>query len=343
MFKRILAAIFCLCLVFAVGCKNTSDTTSTLSAVESAPEPSAAEPSEKLTVNPLTGEADLKNAAAANQRPVAVVINNRSDAQSVQTGVSKADIIYETEVEGGITRMLAVYQDISALDKIGTVRSARYHFIELAQGHNAVYVHCGQNVYAKSLLNSTDHIDLGTSNGGVRISNGATKDSTLYAKAGDLWKYISKNRKTAATNKSFANFTDEKLNLTDGSATELSVNFPTTSSDFKYDSATGLYTHTSGNKALKDYFSGEQTSVKNVFILLAKKTYFEDNHTPRMILDSGEGYYITNGTYQKINWSKGNSKNGFKFTDANGTEIKVNAGNSWVCIANKSTFKPNFK
>ena len=73
------------------------------------------------------------------------MINNISVAQSVQTGLSKADIVYETEVEGGITRLLAVFQDITAAEKIGTIRSARYPYVDLAMGHNAIYVHCGQD------------------------------------------------------------------------------------------------------------------------------------------------------------------------------------------------------
>ena len=62
---------------------------------------------EKYAVNPLTGLKNLPK-EKANARPVAVMINNISVAQRVQTGLNAADIIYETEVEGGITRLMAV-------------------------------------------------------------------------------------------------------------------------------------------------------------------------------------------------------------------------------------------
>lgn len=73
------------------------------------------------------------------------MINNISTAQPVQTGLNKADIIYETEVEGGITRLMAVFQDITTAEKIGTIRSARYPYVDLAMGHNAIFIHCGQD------------------------------------------------------------------------------------------------------------------------------------------------------------------------------------------------------
>ena len=46
-----------------------------------------------------------------NTRPFAIMINNIEYAFKHQMGTSKADIIYEALAEGGITRMLAIYQE----------------------------------------------------------------------------------------------------------------------------------------------------------------------------------------------------------------------------------------
>ena len=110
MLKRILAAAFAALMIFAVGCdqKVVYDDLSDYE-TESTIEPT-------LSVNPLTGIADISK-DALSRRPVAIMVNNVSTAQGVQTGVADADIVYETEVEGGITRLMAVYQDISKLDK----------------------------------------------------------------------------------------------------------------------------------------------------------------------------------------------------------------------------------
>ena len=91
-------------------------------------------------INPLTGEP--MEPEYENNRPVAVMLNNLKAAQP-QLGVSRADIIYEVSAEGGITRMLALYLEPEGLGLIGSVRSARQYYWEIAQGHDAVFIHAG--------------------------------------------------------------------------------------------------------------------------------------------------------------------------------------------------------
>lgn len=343
MFKKILAASFAVLMIFAAGCDQNvvyddlSDYQSDAPAVENTPD---------LSVNPLTGVAELKDSTKANQRPVAIMVNNVDVAQSRQTGLSDADIIYETEVEGGITRLMAVYQDISDLDKIGTVRSARYPYVDLALGHNAVYIHCGQDpTYCAPHLKDIDHLSIDTnSKGAKRIANGLKSEHTLYAIAGDLWESINESFDTSVSSVSpWVNFTDKALSLDGGNATSVSVPFPAATTNFTYDATSGLYTRLSGGTVLSDYYTGETTQVKNVFILLTSISNYPDGKHRKVALESGDGYYITNGTVQFIKWSKGSATNGFTFTDTNGAEIEVSAGNSWVCIANKSTCNPTIQ
>lgn len=349
MLKRILAAGLAALMIFAVGCNKDDTQYDNLSDYESEEqlvESEVTKPEAELTVNPLTGIAQFKDAAIAKQRPVAIMVNNVDVAQKVQTGLSKADIIYETEVEGGITRLMAVYQDISTLDKIGTVRSARYPYVDLALGHNAVYIHCGQDpTYCAPHLKDIDDISIDTnSQGAKRIANGLSSEHTLYAIAGDLWKNINDKFDTKVSSTPlWTNFTDEKLSLSGGSATSVKVPFPAMSTGFTYDAQTGLYTRLAGGTVLSDYYSGETTQVKNVFVLLTSISNYPDGKHRKVALEGGKGYYVTNGTVQEINWSKGAATNGFKFTDADGNQLKVSAGNSWVCIANKSSCNPTFQ
>ena len=74
-------------------------------------------------------------------RPVAVVINNHSRALP-QSGISEAEIIYEVLAEGNITRLVAIFQQLTA-ERIGPVRSTRDYFVDFALGHDAVLVHHG--------------------------------------------------------------------------------------------------------------------------------------------------------------------------------------------------------
>ncbi len=343
MLKKILLLFLCLTLCFAVGCKKNEESLS-LDRIEesSVPMPSAPEP--EYSINPLTG---LKNLEPGKEtlRPVAITINNISVAQPVQTGLSKADIIYETEVEGGITRLVAVFQDTTVVDKIGTVRSARYPFIDIALGHNAIYVHHGQDPHhAAPHLKDVDRIVLSTNNAGVRISNGLASEHTLYAYGSNLWNAIKKQGiNTVNSNPTpWQTFAAEETAVTlPTAASSVKVSFsPTYNTTLQYNAATGKYTRLFNGTQRNDYYTKEATQVKNVFVLKTTiRTYpnCPDNKHKEVMLNSGDGYYLVNGTYTPIKWSKGASTNSFVFTNADGSALTVNAGNSWVCIADKGS------
>ncbi len=345
MLKRILAALLAVLMIFAiVGCDDNV-VYDDLSDYED-----DAQQEQELgvptNINPLTGLAEFEDDGKAKQRPIAIMVENSTISMPVQTGLSKADIIYETEVEGGITRLMAVYQDISDIDKIGNVRSARYPYVDLALGHNAVYIHCGQDpTYCAPHLKDIDDLSIDTkSKGAQRISNGLKSEHTLYAIANDLLENINDNFDTkVASVAPWASFTDEALTLDGGSATSVSIPFPASTTKFTYDANSGLYTRLIGSNTQTDYFTKETTQVKNVFVLLTSISDYPDGVHRKVALTSGDGYYITNGTVQFIKWEKGAATNGFKFTDTDGNEIKVSAGSSWVCIANKSTCNPTIQ
>lgn len=348
MFKKLACLSLCLLLCSFVGCKNDADTLS----VDSASQPVVSTAPAPITYkNPLTGEDGLSK-SVSKQRPVAVMINNISVAQPVQTGLNKADIIYETEVEGGITRLLAVFQDIKSVEKIGTVRSARYDYIDLALGHNALYVHHGQdNYHAKPHLNDINRLILDTNNAGVRISNGLSSEHTLYGYGDKIWKtFKSQGVKTTLSNdNTWQTFAEEENPVeyerkANGVTVTFSYSYKTT---FKYDEKTGLYQRYFNGTLRKDYNTKETIDVKNVFVLNTSITRYpgcsDGKGHMKVNLTSGTGYYFVNGTYKTIKWSKGSSTAPLKLMNNDDTPLEVNPGKSWVCISDSSKFKPQIE
>ncbi len=347
MYKKISLVLLCLLFVLAAGCKDTPAPLS-VDRVDDPSVPEITHTESKFAVNPLTGVADL-TMGKESYRPVAVTVNNISVAQSVQTGLGEADIVYETEVEGGITRLVAVYQDISKVEKIGTVRSARYAFIDLAMGHNAIFVHHGQDTtHAGPHLKDVDHFILDVNKGGARLSNGLSSEHTLYAYGDSLWKelinegYNLQNDSTAT----WQQFADEDNPVSfDSSADEVSVSFSGSyKTTMKYDASSQKYIRMFNGSKCKDYVTGEPMYFKNVFVLNTTiRTYPNCNdgkNHREVMLNSGSGYYFVNGTYTPIKWEKGAASNPFRFTAEDGTALTVNPGNSWVCIADQSRSKP---
>jgi len=81
--------------------------------------------------------------SSVGHRIAAVMIDNYPDARP-QNGLHDADIVYEVEAEGGITRYLALYLS-SAAAEVGPVRSARTYFVDLARPYDPLFAHAGQN------------------------------------------------------------------------------------------------------------------------------------------------------------------------------------------------------
>jgi len=84
------------------------------------------------------------------RRPLVVMIENHSDSRP-QSGLSKADVVYEAVAEGAITRFAAVFYCADAAYSLkddydlGPVRSARTYFLDWASeyGDYPLYVHVG--------------------------------------------------------------------------------------------------------------------------------------------------------------------------------------------------------
>lgn len=77
-----------------------------------------------------------------NFYPIATIIDNHINARP-QFGLSKANLVYEVEVEGGITRYLAIFANSEDIEKIGPIRSLRPYFIDLSREFSPLLAHVG--------------------------------------------------------------------------------------------------------------------------------------------------------------------------------------------------------
>jgi hypothetical protein len=107
-----------------------------------APSPSPTPTPRPLAVDPLNGT--LVDPQSLRHRIAAVMIDNYPIDARPQSGMHDAEIVYEVEAEGGITRYLALYLSPTP-SKIGPVRSARTYFVELTRPYNALFAHAGEN------------------------------------------------------------------------------------------------------------------------------------------------------------------------------------------------------
>ena len=87
---------------------------------------------EKQNEEILTAEVEKKEVQIfkGSDRPIAVMIDNSNRAWP-QAGLNQAYLVYEIIVEGGETRLMALFKGVD-IDKIGPVRSSRHYFLDYA-------------------------------------------------------------------------------------------------------------------------------------------------------------------------------------------------------------------
>lgn len=105
---------------------------------------------------PLTG---MPLEEASNRRPLSIMINNAPAARP-QSGLSKADIVYEVLAEGGITRLIGIFQSQTDIEKIGPIRSIRPYLIHIGESYGGVLVHAGGSPEAYSMIKKQGKQDL---------------------------------------------------------------------------------------------------------------------------------------------------------------------------------------
>lgn len=275
-----------------------------------------------------------------NERPFAVMIDNHKDAWP-QAGLQKAYMVYEIVVEGGETRLMALFKGAD-VDKIGPVRSARHYFIDYAMENDAIYVHFGQSPQAASDIKKYSINDInGISEDGStfwRVKDKTAPHNAVTSMANLKKSAESKKFKTTSTEKSVLNYVTDEVNLEDGESAE-TITIPHSQLQtvkYEYDSENKVYKRYARGVAQKDWDTKDAITIKNVIITYCDNYTLTDteNKGRQGLKNIGtfDGYYITNGKAIKIKCIKEARDSKTIYQDLQGNVIKVNDGNTFVNI-----------
>lgn len=321
-------------------------------------------PVEGSYINPLTGLKTSKN-DPSNKRPIAVVIDNISNAYKNQKGLYQADILYEALVAPGITRYLAVIEDYESVRDICNVRSGRDFHIDIAQSHNAILVCHGGSINEKydfyqlvanrlgnrfaivdtmfepitswkengetygTIQNKGSRKDLlhDTVVNGTALKLMITGKSSRFAKSGTSYTGAPKGFKFGTSSAAASNISARTVKI------DFTMDNNTSKKEvtFEYDSSSGKYIR---SQVAVDGLSGEQLSFTNIIFLGVDVTCDKGpKEDPKIafisVTGAGKGYYCYGGKMIAINWAK--SANGaLILTTENGTELTLAAGNTYI-------------
>lgn len=316
------------------------------------PEDDSLPPREGMVHSRLTNE--WVDKSVADTRPIAVMMPNEQNAQP-HYSLSKASVIYEANVEGRMTRLLALYEDWQDLEKTGNVRSLRTYFAYWAFEWDALILHIGHPYYVDELIAAPDTQTINESNypdsEAFYRDESRSRPHNAYVTGEKILNAV--NRKgypleyRGLADDSHFQFTGPSAQNTleqYGTAAQSAVYidmsgcYPVTRCYFEYHPEDGLYyrsQYLSGGSDGPhiDGATGEQLCFKNILVQNTKARDLGDGYLAFDCTDNTEdGWFFTNGKGIHVTWSKSSDYGATRYYDDNGKEITLNTGKTMICI-----------
>ena len=267
-----------------------------------------------------------------NYFPLAVVIENHTEARP-QAGLSKANLVIEAEVEGGITRFLAFFADNKKPDRIGPIRSARPYFVDWAKGLSSLYVHVGGSPEALAKIIKGNVLNLNEFYNEKYFWRDVINVAphNVFTSGENLDKYLTKK---GLEKGDFIvwEFKDESDFDNRGDTANISIDFERDmyEVEWKYDKDENSYIRFMAGELHKDE-SGEIIKAKNVAIAYIQAEVIDSEFRLKMDnIGDGRAVLCLDGDCNEGIWKKLSSTSRIRFYDNSGNEIKFNRGITWI-------------
>lgn len=308
-------------------------------------------PEEGMVRSRLTNE--WVRPEVANTRPIAVMIPNES-AAIPHYNLSNASVVYEANVEGRMTRLMAIFEDWQDMEKIGNVRSLRTYYTYWAFEWDACILHFGGPYFIEDLLGQpttqTINGNLGTDEKAFFRTTDRKAPHNAYANGNDVaeimerkgyelsYRGLADEAHYQFAPKANPNTLEQYAAAETATYIDMSGCYPLTRCYFEYDETDGLYyrsQHLSGalDGPHTDQVTGEQLSFKNILIQNTKQEDIGEGYLALQCHDTTrDGWFFTNGKGIHVTWEKTSDYGATRYYDDNGNEITLNTGKTMVCI-----------
>ncbi|NMB44073.1 MAG: DUF3048 domain-containing protein [Clostridiales bacterium] len=274
-----------------------------------------------------------------SKRPYALMISNIKEVNP-QSGISQASVIYEALVEGGITRMMGLFEDFDS-DRIGSIRSGRQYFASIADSYDAIFVSFGESSYCTEKI-----AELGLNQLSGLKGEGTTvfyRDKSLKAphnafasKDGIIKGTERKKFKTDFDDSFDKNFTfsSKEFDLeSEKTVDKLTLKFSSYQSPyFTYDSDYKLYKRFQFGGEHIDANNDNQLEFKNIIIQLVDGFSIDETRSFSFRKASGQGYYISNGKAVPITWDKDEQSRSMVYYGQDGKILEMNPGKTYIAV-----------
>jgi hypothetical protein len=274
--------------------------------------------------------------------PLAVMVENHPDARP-QTGLDRADVVYEALAEGGISRFMAVYMLTprsaggTHADVIGPVRSTRHYFVYTAAEYNATLVHVGASPIGYAALGATGIRNVNESYGdeGIWRSIRRWAPHDAYTSTDDAFAAAAIKGPGGPGSWGPLVFKDPSYPAQAPAATSLRIRYPPIGwydVAYTWDPETNTYPRVMDGEKHRDGATGEQLAARNVVVQVVPDQVIDrEGRLDLTQVGEGPAYYFVDGTLMLGTWTKADFGSRTFFWDTAGNLVRLNAiGTTWV-------------
>lgn len=278
--------------------------------------------------------------AMMKQLPLAVIIENHTSARP-QSGINKADLVYEALAEGGISRLMPIYLRQEA-SEIGPIRSTRSYFQDWVAEYDAIYMHIGGASSSNPVADALGQIwryGIKSLNRGGTFWRKSEREAphNAYSSTERLWGIAANlgwNGPAVVDKWQFKEDEDLesrpeeseiKFNWNGWGETPYSVRWV-------YEQNDNVYLREVGGVKDKDANSHEQIFAKNVVLQFSLQTLANDGTARILYQTTGEDRALVfmDGKVIEGKWKKPERTSRTKFYDSEGNELAFNRGTTWI-------------
>lgn len=274
--------------------------------------------------------------------PILVVKIDDTSYAHPQVGLRDADVVYIEQVEGGLTRLAAVFSS-RIPDTIGPVRSARISDLELLSQYGSVgFAYSGAQKKFLPEIAAANLVDVGANKYGAAFYKNDPLRTPPYAmmlSATELVKEASVRGASFVRPKEMGwKFGDISTLATKISSIDISWPAARYSATWSESEDRWLLSH-NGIADLDE--SGHQLGPKNLVVQKVSITdsIYKDKVggvTPfSATVGSGDCFLLRDGTSLPCRWNRATPESGTTFTDSAGAEIYFTPGQIWFALTSK--------
>ena len=267
---------------------------------------------------------------------ISLMLDNSSQAMP-QAGLENAIVVYEALIEGGFTRLMAVFNSADLPEAIGPIRSARPYFLDWANDWSGTYWHAGGSPQALESLKKDkwNFIDLNEiSYQGIYFfrDHSFLNPHNLFTRSELITTALAKYEIDDQVDYPWDVKEDLELDYRTDGDKFIHVPYTQSANDvyWYYDKESNKYQRYIGEEQ-QYYTNGEVVAVKNVVVIILNTKLIDVERLGMDTITKGSGYIFRDGQSREIFWQKESVNNRLQFLSGQ-KPVQLNLGKTWIQI-----------